>query len=128
MVELKKSANEREVFFGERDHDKQGTDLFRLNGLPNIRQSKDLERNFCARQIIFLGQHVDNFGIRYSTDHADRASLQAVNAVDGRSRRRDDQYDHMTDDDDSLRLRQVADIAANHSEIDLIRRESSRRL
>src|SRR5206468_10085704 len=28
MVELKKSANEREVFFGERDRDEQGTDLF----------------------------------------------------------------------------------------------------
>ncbi len=26
-VKLKKSANEREVFFGERDHDKQGADL-----------------------------------------------------------------------------------------------------
>jgi hypothetical protein len=28
VVELKKSANEREVLFGQRDRDEQGTDLF----------------------------------------------------------------------------------------------------
>src|ERR1700743_3252442 len=38
--------------------------------------------------------------------------------------RRDDQYDHMADDDDGLRLRQVADIAANHCEIHLTREET----
>jgi len=88
--------------------------------LADICQSEILEHNFCADQVIFLGQHVNNFRVRYSADHADGLALQFVYAINGRARRRNDQYDHMADDYDSLRLGQVTNVAANHGEINFI--------
>ena len=71
---LKEAAHQRQIFFGQGDHNKQRIDLLGLNSLPGIRQ-RDIAKNFRAIQAICLAQHIDDLGIRLPPNDAYPASL-----------------------------------------------------
>jgi len=85
-------------------------------GFPGNRHSY-IAKNFRAIQAVCLARDIDNPGICLASNDRQLGVFQFIHAVKGQARRRNDHCYYMTENNNSLRLRQVADITADNREV-----------
>ena len=117
------TAQQRQVFFRQWNNEQDRAHFFGVKRPAGLRGREVAERHIGAAEIVLLGQNIDDFPIDFATDHSDAPALQIRDLNDRGSRRCDKQHDGMCEDDNGLRLRQVADIASHDGEVGLVRRE-----